>query len=259
MEKFDSLISRLEKNDIPKDEFERCKERLSKNYGYDLDVETLNFLGLPVEEDDNKIFLKTKKNRYKDEVYCIVDIETNGNSPVKDQIIEIGAVKIKDGKVIDRFESYIFAEHIPNAIVRLTNIKVEDLKDAPSLKKVLQDFKLFLGDSVFVAHNAKFDYNFISDSMKVVGLEKLLNRRICTVDLSKKTIDAPRHGLAFLREFLHIEDGEHHRAYADAISAGKVLMECFKNLPEEIKTTEDLIEFSRHNKKKKKKKIKETS
>ena len=259
MEKFDSLISKLEKNDIPKEEFERCKERLSKNYGYDLDIETLNFLGLPVEEDGDKIFLKTKKNLYKDEVYCIVDIETNGNSPVKDQIIEIGAIKIKNGEVIDKFESYIFAEYIPNAITRLTNIRVNDLKDAPSLKKVLQDFKLFLGESVFVAHNAKFDYNFISDSMKVVGLEKLLNRRICTVDLSKKTIDAPRHGLAFLREFLNIEDGEHHRAYADAISAGKVLIECFKNLPEEVKTTEDLIEFSKHNQKKKKKKTENKS
>ena len=256
MEKFDNLIKKLEKGEISKEEFEKCKERLSKNYDFDLDIDTLNFLGLPIEEKDDKVFLKTKKNSYKDEVYCIVDIETNGNSPIKDQIIEIGAVKIKNGKVIDKFESYIFAEHIPKAIMKLTNISVEDLKDAPSLKKVLQDFKLFLGDSVFVAHNAKFDYNFISNSMKVVGLEELLNRKICTVDLSQKTINAPKHGLAFLREFLNIEDGKHHRAYADAISAGKVLMECFKNLPKEVKTTEDLIKFSKNNKKKKKRKEK---
>jgi len=220
----------------------------------EIDLETLNFLGLPIQKSGNEVFLKTKKHSFKDETYCIVDIETNGNSPVKNQIIEIGAVKIKNGKVIDRFESYIYADFIPPAITKLTNITKEDLKDAPSLKKVLQDFKLFLGDSVFVAHNVKFDYNFISSSMQVVGLEKLLNRKFCTVDLSRKTIDAPRHGLAFLREFLNIDIGEHHRAYADAVSAGKVLEECFKNLPQDVVTTEDLIKFSSENKKQKKKK-----
>ncbi len=253
MEKFDNLVKKLEKQELSKNEFKACLIRLSKNFDVDVDIETLNFLGLPIVEKDDKIYLKTKENSYKDETYCIVDIETNGNSPIKNQIIEIGAVKIKNGKIIDRFESYIYAEHVPSAITRLTHITAEDLKNAPSLKKVLQDFKLFLGDSVFVAHNVKFDYNFISDSMKVVGLEKLLNRKFCTVDLSRKTIDAPRHGLAFLREFLNIDIGEHHRAYADAVSAGKVLEECLKNIPDEVQTTEDLIKFSNQNKKQKKK------
>jgi len=253
MEKYENLVKKLEKHELEKNEFEACLTRLSKNYEIDIDAQTLNFLGLPIEVSNEKVYLKTNKNNYQDEIYCIVDIETNGNSPVKNQIIEIGAIKIKNGEIIDRFESYIYADYVPSAITRLTNITVEDLKNAPSLKKVLQDFKLFLGDSVFVAHNVKFDYNFISDSMKVVGLEKLLNRRFCTVDLSRKTIDAPKHGLAYLREFLNIDIGEHHRAYADAVSASKVLQECFKNLPDEVKTTEDLIRFSNHDKKQKKK------
>ncbi len=254
MEKFDNLIKKLEKDELPKDEFEKCLNRLSQHYDIEVDCETLNFLGLPIKEDDDKVYLKTKKQNFKDETYCIVDIETNGNSPIKNQIIEIGAVKIKNGEIIDRFESYIYADFIPPAITKLTNITAEDLKDAPSLKKVLQDFKLFLGDAVFVAHNVRFDYKFISDSMKIVGLEELLNRKFCTVDLSRKTIEAPRHGLGFLREFLNIDIGEHHRAYADAVSAGKVLQECFKNIPKEVVTTEDLIKFSSTNKKNKKKK-----
>jgi len=252
MEKFDNLIKKLEKQELKKEEFQECLTRLNKNFDLDIDIETLNFLGLPICEDKDKIYLKTKQNNFKDETYCIVDIETNGNSPIKNQIIEIGAVKIKNGEIIDRFESYIYADYVPNAITRLTHITTQDLKDAPSLKQVLHDFKLFLGDSVFVAHNVNFDYNFISNSMKLVGQEELLNRKFCTVDLSRKTIDAPRHGLAFLREFLNIDIGEHHRAYADAVSAGKVLMECFKNIPENIKTTEDLIKFSTQNKKHKK-------
>ncbi|HHD77928.1 MAG TPA: DNA polymerase III subunit epsilon, partial [Campylobacteraceae bacterium] len=108
------------------------------------------------------------------------------------------------------------------------------------------DFKLFLGDDVFVAHNVKFDYNFISTSLKTVGLEELLNRKLCTVDLARKTIDAEKHGLAYLREHLDIQTGEHHRAYADALSAAKVLDACFQNIPEHVKTTEDLIAFSKH-------------
>jgi len=252
MEKFDNLIKKLEQSELKKEEFKKCLSRLSKHFGVDMDIETLNFLGLPVREKDDYIFLRTKKNHFKDEEYCVVDIETNGNSPIKNQIIELGAVKVKNGEVIDKFESYVFADFIPPTITRLTNIKKEDLKDAPSLKKVLQDFKLFLGDNVFVAHNVKFDYNFISNSLKVVGLEELLNRKICTVDLSRKTINSPKHGLGFLRDFLNIEDGSHHRAYSDAYSANIVLQECFKNIPENINTTEELIYFSKVNNKKRK-------
>ncbi len=246
MEKFDNLVNKLQLGAVPKDEFYGCINRLKKNFDLELDIETLNFYGLPVREDDQKVYLKTQQNSYKDETYCIVDIETNGNSPVKNQIIELGAIKYKNGEILDRFESYVYADYIPQAIVRLTNIEQSDLADAPSLKKVLHDFKLFLADDVFVAHNVKFDFNFISTSLKTVGLDELLNRRLCTVDLSRKTINAQKHGLGYLREFLDIQTGEHHRAYADAISAAKVLDACFKNIPEDVVTTEDLIKFSKN-------------
>ncbi len=246
MEKFDNLVNKLQLGAVPRDEFYGCINRLKKNFDLDLDIDTLNFYGLPVCEDDDKVYLRTQQNSYKDETYCIVDIETNGNSPVKNQIIELGAIKYKHGEITDRFESYVYADYIPQAIVRLTNIEQSDLANAPSLKKVLHDFKLFLGDDVFVAHNVKFDFNFISTSLKTVGLEELLNRKLCTVDLARKTIATEKHGLAHLRDFLDIQTGEHHRAYADALSAAKVLDACFQNIPEHVKTTEDLIAFSKH-------------
>ena len=245
MEKFNNLIEKLQCGVVPKEEFYSCINRLKKNFDLELDLETLNFYGLPVVEDSESVYLRTQRNHYRDETYCIVDIETNGNSPVKNQIIEIGAIKYRNGEIIDRFESYVYADYIPQAIVRLTNIEQSDLADAPSLKKVLYDFKLFLQDDVFVAHNVKFDFNFISTSLKTVGLEELLNRKLCTVDLARKTIDTEKHGLAHLREHLDIQIGEHHRAYADALSAAKVLDACFENIPEDVKTTEDLIEFSK--------------
>ncbi len=258
MEIFNSLISKLEKGSLPKDEFSKCVKRAKKSHELDIDLHLLNFYGLPVEENEKEVFLKTQKNNFLDEVYCIVDIETNGSSPIKNQIIEIGAIKYKNGEIIDKFESYVYADFIPDSIIRLTNIQQRDLIDAPSLKKVLYDFKLFLGNCVFVAHNVKFDYSFISQSLKTVGIDELLNRKLCTVDLSRKTINAQRHGLGFLREHLDIDTGEHHRAYSDALSATKVLEACFKNIPEHIKSTEELIKFSAGNIHKKKRKPKET-
>jgi DNA polymerase-3 subunit epsilon len=254
MQIFESLVSKLEKGALPKDEFSLCIKRAKKNHEVDIDLDLLNFYGLPVEEDENEVYLRTQKNSFKDETYCIVDIETNGSSPVKNQIIEIGAIKYKNGEIIDKFSSFVYADFIPESIVRLTSIEQADLKDAPSLKKVLHDFKLFLGNAVFVAHNVKFDYGFISKSLKTVGVDELLNRKLCTVDLSRKTIEAERHGLGFLREHLDIDTGDHHRAYSDALSAAKVLDACFKNIPEYVKSTEELIKFSMGSTQKKKRK-----
>jgi len=257
VEVFNSLVSRLERGSLPKEEFCQCVKRARKSHELDIDIDLLNFYGLPVEEDDKEVFLKTQKNSFKDEIYCVVDIETNGNSPVKNQIIEIGAIKYKNGEIIDKFESYVYADFVPESIVRVTKIEQSDLLGAPSLKKVLHDFKLFLGNSVFVAHNVKFDYGFISESLKIVGIDELLNRRLCTVELSRKTIEAERHGLGYLREHLDIDTGDHHRAYSDALSATKVLEVCFKNIPENVKSTEELIKFSKHSTPKRKKKPKE--
>ena len=256
MVKFDSLISKLERGALSKNEFEICLYRMKTHYDSVVDSELLKCYGLPLDEVDEEVFLSTAKTSFKDEVYCIVDIETNGNSPIKNQIIEIGAIKVKNGEILDRFESYVYADYIPESIIRLTKIKVADLEGAPSLKSVLKEFKIFLGSSVFVAHNVNFDFGFISKSLETVGEDELLNRKLCTVDLSRKTIDAPKHGLGFLKEFLDIEEGEHHRAFADALSASKVMDVCLQNLPDDVKTTEDLIRFSKRAPAKKKKSVK---
>ena len=256
MVKFDSLISKLERGAISKNEFEICLYRMKTHFDSIIDSATLKFYGLPLDEDENEVYLSTAKTPYKDEVFCIVDIETNGNSPIKNQIIEIGAIKYQNGKILDRFESYVYADFIPDSIVRLTNIHVEDLEDAPSLKSVLKAFKTFLGSSVFVAHNVNFDFGFISKSLQTVGDDELLNRKLCTVDLSRKTIEAPKHGLGFLKEFLDIDEGAHHRAFSDALSAARVLDACMQNLPKEVETTEDLIQFSKKAPRKVKKEVK---
>jgi DNA polymerase-3 subunit epsilon len=129
--------------------------------------------------------------------------------------------------------------------VELTGIDVEMLKDAPRLKDVLEEFKIFLEDSVFVAHNVNFDYGFISKSLEQYDLGALNNRYFCSIELAKRVINAYRYGLDHLKEVLDIKVGNHHRAYDDALSTVEILNHCIENLDEDILTTEDLIDFSK--------------
>ncbi|QKF64980.1 3'-5' exonuclease [Campylobacter corcagiensis] len=202
-------------------------------------------LGLPIIKLDNgKVTLKTRETSIDEAIFCVVDIETSGG--IKDgQIIEIGAVKFQNGKILDKFQSFAKAKSIPENIVELTGITLDDLKDAPALSSVIEKFKIFLSDSVFVAHNAKFDYNFISITSKNLGLGPLLNRAICTINLARRTISAEKYGLSSLKELLGINNA-HHRALNDAISACEILKVCLKNLPWNVQSVEDLIEFSKN-------------
>lgn len=222
---------------------------------YDVDdIENIRLLGLPIVElEHNNIALETTFTPIEKQKFCIVDIETTGSKIDKSQIIEIGAVMIENRQIVDRFESFVKADEVPENITYLTGIKTEDLEDAPSLKEVLEKFRLFLGDAVFVAHNVNFDYYFISDSLARVGFGPLLNRRLCTIDLARKTFEAPKYGLGFLMEFLGINSGPHHRAYSDALATVSVLKKSFDNLPETIISTEDLIHFAKPKPRKKKK------
>jgi DNA polymerase-3 subunit epsilon len=163
-------------------------------------------------------------------------------------VIEIGAVRLKDGKMLDEFHSFIFTDFLPEAIVNLTGITTDMLKNAPSEAQTLEKFRLFLGTDVFVAHNVDFDYTFLSDAFRRHSFAPFLNRRLCTIKLARKTIKSTKYGLSTLREVLGIDEGVHHRALSDAKSAARVFQEACKNLPKWVVTTENLIEFTKSNK-----------
>lgn len=210
------------------------------------DLSMWKLLGLEIVKLDNtKLTLKTRQRDFIDDKFCIVDIETSG-SIKSGQIIEIGAIKVnlKSKEIVDRFKTFISAPSIPPEIQELTGISLDDLKDAPPLSYVLEKFRLFLGTSIFVAHNVRFDYDYISKSMQELGFGILLNRRLCTIDLARRTIPATKYGLGSLKEQLNIS-GKHHRALNDAISAWEVLKVSLKQLPWYVQTTEDLITFSK--------------
>ena len=208
------------------------------------DLSMWRALGIDIIKlDSGKITLKTRETDISDEIFCFVDIETNGGLS-NGQIIEIGALKLQNGEIIGKFETFVYAPYVPENISELTGITAEHLKNAPSLAFVMEQFKVFLGQSVFVAHNARFDYGFISATLEALGYGELLNRKLCTIDLARRTIASPKYGLGTLKEILGINNA-HHRALNDAIAAAEIFKYSLQKLPSEVKMIEDLIEFSK--------------
>lgn len=178
--------------------------------------------------------------------FCIVDIETNGSKPDKHQIIEIGAVKVQNLHIVDRFESLVRCDHISEHITEITGIAEADTHNAPPMRDVLQAFKSFLGNDIFVGHDVKFDFHFTSRMMERVGMAPLLNRTLCTIDLAERTISSYRYGLAFLNEQLELyKEATHHRALSDAMTTAKLFKRTLKHIPTEIQTVEELITYSK--------------
>ena len=107
-----------------------------------------------------------------DTTYCVLDLETTGFSAVTEKITEVGIMKVKNGEVIDEFSCFVNPEKpIPQRVVEVTNITDEMVKDAETIDKVFPKILEFLGDSVIVAHNAKFDVGFLKQNAKVLGYE----------------------------------------------------------------------------------------
>lgn len=150
--------------------------------------------------------------------FVVFDLETTGLSSVYDSIIEVGAVKMKEGAVIDRFEAFINPGHpLSSFTTELTGITDDMVKDAPEEAKVLQDFWKFSQGSILVAHNASFDVGFINGVYKRLGLGETDLPVIDTLELSR--IVNPQfksHRLNTLAKRYNIELENHHRAIYDS-------------------------------------------
>ena len=212
-----------------------------------LAVELLSAQGLDLESSDGVRYRPvTCRQPLSNATFCIVDIETNGSKPDKHQIIEIGAVKVQNLHIIDRFESLVRCDQISGHITEITGIAESDTCSAPPMREVLEQFKRFLGNSIFVGHDVKFDFHFTSRMMERVGMAPLLNRSLCTIDLAERTISSYRYGLAFLNEQLDLyKEATHHRALSDAMTTAKLFKRTLRHLPTEVQTVEQLIAFSK--------------
>jgi len=213
----------------------------------DLSLELWHAQGLNLVKHQGYYYFDTKFIPIEEAEFCIVDIETNGSKIDKHQIIELAAVKIKNKKIIDRFESLVYTNEINPHITELTGIFAKDTVNAPKLENVLKEFKLFLGDAVFIAHDVKFDYMFISQSMQKIGLEPLLNKSICSLGLAERTIVSYRYALSYLNDSFKLNlNARHHRAMSDVVTTYGLFLLSLSKLDEEIKNVEDLIKFSKN-------------
>ena len=153
---------------------------------------------------------------FKDD-YVVLDLETTGLSPEHDKIIEIGILKISNGRIVDQFQSLINPNRkIDNFIIQLTGITNEMLLTAPSIDTIFPLVNNFIDNNIIIGHNVNFDIDFLYDAYADVLLEPLENDFIDTMRISRKLYpELPHHRLIDLVEYLKIEDGEHHRALSD--------------------------------------------
>lgn len=152
--------------------------------------------------------------------YIVIDLETTGFDPLRNHIIEVGALKIDNGQIIDSFSSLINPDiEIDSFITSLTGITNQDLSTAPSPESVLSGLLDFIKDSILVGHNVHFDINFLYDNFERYLSKPLTNDFVDTLRLSKKYFKAaPSHKLSDLAVFLNIPVEAAHRALSDCIT-----------------------------------------
>jgi len=164
--------------------------------------------------------MRDKKGYRLDDIYdsyTVIDIETTGLDPSKDKIIEVAAIRVKEGSVTDTYSSLINPESlIPDFIVELTGITNEMLTTAPDLITVMTAFRDFIGDDVLLGHNVSFDINFLYDNFVACFGEPLENNYIDTLPISRKLyLQLTSHKLSVLTDYHKIEHSSFHRALND--------------------------------------------
>ncbi|ULT58585.1 PolC-type DNA polymerase III [Neobacillus drentensis] len=166
-----------------------------------------------------------------EDTFVVFDVETTGLSAVYNTIIELAAVKIHNGEIIDRFESFANPhQRLSATIINLTSITDDMLKDAPEVDEVIKNFYDWAGDAVLVAHNASFDMGFLNVAYKQIGLEKAKNPVIDTLELGRFLYpEMKNHRLNTLAKKFDIDLTQHHRAIYDTEATGYLLLKMLKD------------------------------
>ena len=162
-----------------------------------------------------------------DESFVVVDVETTGSRPYAgDRVTEIAVVRVHRGAATVVFDTLVNPERsIPPAIVAITNITWEMVKDAPRFADVCDQLLGVLEGHVFVAHNASFDWRFLSAEIERATQRPLQGRRLCTVRMARRLVpQLSRRNLDALSTYYGIENGARHRAGGDAIATAQILL-----------------------------------
>ncbi len=184
-----------------------------------------------------------------DTTFVITDIETTGSIRGKDRIIEIAALKVKNGSILDRFESLVNPhKNISRQIAKLTKINNSTVMHSPPIEEVLPSFVDFTGNGIFVAHNSLFDFCFINSELRRLNLKGFKNQTdICTYRIAKKLLPEVRaRGIKGLSLYFDYPLENRHRAMPDVKAAHFFLCKFMEQLKgKEINTLHKLIEFQK--------------
>lgn len=181
--------------------------------------------------DDLKEAVTDNQGQDFDGTFVVFDIETTGFNKEKDHIIEIGAVKVVKGQVVDHFSRFIDpGVPIPENITELTSIRDEDVKGQDPIDIVLGEFLTWCADSVLVAHNAMFDTGFIKAKAKQLSMPSIMNTVVDTLELCRGLFKLKRYTLDAVAKHLDISLENHHRAVDDAGATAEIFIRCIKEL-----------------------------
>ena len=175
--------------------------------------------------EDNAPIIRDANDKDLSQTFVVFDLETTGFSNKNDKITEIGAVKVKNFEIVDRFNELINPEKdISYKVQELTGITNDLIKDKPTIEEILPRFMEFIGDSVLVAHNAEFDIGFINQKCKEMNIE-FKNKSVDTLMLSRILLPhLKRFKLNNLTKELGVPLHNHHRAVDDAAATAQIFI-----------------------------------
>lgn len=231
----------------------RCVDSIKKNGG-DFKV-IFGVEGYFVNDLENIVF-GNKKGNFK-ERFVVFDTETTGLNFKDDRLTEIGAVEIIDGKIGDVFKTFVNPKiEISKKITELTGIDNSMVLDAPFEDEALKKFLDFVDGDILIAHNAKFDYNFLKQAAKrnnisfnPTVIDTLMLAKVLYKDLAKFTLDR-------LVKYLKLGEFNHHRAFDDAYILAKIFISMVETLKKDysVESVEEInlklsseIDFKRLN------------
>ncbi len=168
-----------------------------------------------------------------DTVFVVFDLETTGAKAPPCRVTEIGAYRLKNGKITEEFQTLVNPETtIPPFISQLTGISNQMVRAAPTFREVANDFLDFIGDSVLVAHNAHFDMRFLNHEIgRIYADYRVANPSLCTVRLSRRLVpNVENHRLNTLADYYSVALVNHHRASDDAHATAHIFLKLLTEL-----------------------------
>lgn len=184
-------------------------------------------------DDLGEVVFNNRGQSFDDE-YVVFDIETTGLNKINNKIIEIGAVKIKNREIVDRYSVFIDPqERLTDEIIKLTNITDGMLIGQRTIDEVLPEFLEFAGNAVLVAHNASFDTGFVRIKAEELGITTFNNTILDTLELSRTLLkDIKKHKLDNVAKRLGVSLEGHHRAVNDAEATAGIFLKLVEMLEE---------------------------